>query len=55
MDIPFLIVKNTSRLGTLVHKKKCTVAALTEVKKEDIHDLDNWMRLGRSSFNEAKK
>ena len=40
MDVPFLIVKNSSRMGTLLYKKNCTVMALTEVRKEDLRELE---------------
>ncbi|ODV93075.1 hypothetical protein PACTADRAFT_36206 [Pachysolen tannophilus NRRL Y-2460] len=35
MGVPYAIVKGKARLGTLVHKKTSSVAALTEVKAED--------------------
>lgn len=35
MGVPYAIVKGKARLGTLVHKKTSSVAALTEVKPED--------------------
>ena len=54
MDIPYCIVKNKSRLGTVVHQKNATVLALTHVKKEDEPTLrileDNF----RAAFNEAR-
>jgi large subunit ribosomal protein L7Ae len=38
--IPFCVIKGKERLGKLVHKKTATCVALTEVKKEDIQDLE---------------
>jgi large subunit ribosomal protein L7Ae len=35
MGVPYCIVKNKGRLGTVVHKKKATALALTTVKNED--------------------
>jgi large subunit ribosomal protein L7Ae len=40
MDVPFAIVKGKARLGTLVHKKNCSVIALTNVKPEDQNKLN---------------
>lgn len=39
MGVPYTIVKNKARLGTLVHKKTATAVALTEVKPEDKSSL----------------
>ncbi|CAG9310836.1 unnamed protein product [Blepharisma stoltei] len=52
MDVPYCIVKGKSRLGTLTHKKTCTAVALTEVRKEDVHDLELITKNARSLFNE---
>ena len=35
MGVPYAIVKGKARLGTLVHQKTATVAALVDVKSED--------------------
>ncbi|OWB75450.1 hypothetical protein B5S31_g5351 [[Candida] boidinii] len=35
MGVPYAIIKGKARLGTLVHKKTSSVAALTEVNAED--------------------
>lgn len=35
MGVPYAIVKGKARLGTLVHEKRSTVAALVDVKPED--------------------
>jgi large subunit ribosomal protein L7Ae len=40
MGVPFCIIKGKARLGYLVRQKTCTAVALTDVRKEDIHKLD---------------
>jgi large subunit ribosomal protein L7Ae len=35
MGVPYAIVKNKARLGTVVHKKTATCLAITEVRAED--------------------
>ena len=35
MGVPYAIVKGKARLGTLIHQKTSTVAALVDVKPED--------------------
>lgn len=39
MGIPYVIVKNKSRLGTVVHQKTAAVLTITEVRKEDEKEL----------------
>ena len=39
MGVPYVIVKNKSRLGTVIHHKTAAVLAVTEVKKEDEKEL----------------
>lgn len=53
MGVPYVIVKNKSRLGQLVHQKKATAVALTEVNKEDASKLSNVQDMARSNFNDA--
>lgn len=52
VDVPYCIVKGKSRLGTLVHKKTCTAVALTEVRKEDVHELELITKNAKTLFNE---
>jgi large subunit ribosomal protein L7Ae len=52
MNVPYVIVKGKSRLGALTHKKTCTAVALTEVKKEDVHELELVVKNARALFNE---
>jgi large subunit ribosomal protein L7Ae len=49
MGIPYCIVKNASRLGTLVHQKQATVVCLTAVDKAD----ENTLRTLCDSFTET--
>jgi large subunit ribosomal protein L7Ae len=51
MDVAYCFVKGKARLGSLVHQKTATCLALTEVNKEDMHDLDNLQSFCKSTFN----
>jgi large subunit ribosomal protein L7Ae len=55
MGVPYCIVKNSSRLGTLVHQKRATAVALTGVNKEDASTLQTLCDSFASSFTEAKQ
>ncbi len=52
MNVPFAIVKGKSRLGTLTHKKTCSVVALTSVNKEDESKLKTLADNFKAQFNE---
>jgi large subunit ribosomal protein L7Ae len=52
MDVPYVIVNNKGRLGTLVHQKKAAVVALTEVRQEDKAALDKICDNARARFND---
>ena len=52
MDIPYVIVKNRGRLGTLVHQKRAAVVALTKVNGADVARLDSVKTMARSQFND---
>ena len=52
MNVPFCIVKGKSRLGTLTHKKTCSVVALTAVNNEDESKLKTLAENCRVQFNE---
>ena len=52
MNVPFAIVKGKSRLGTLTHKKKCAVVALTDVHKEDENKLKTLQTNFNAQFND---
>lgn len=51
MDVPYVIVKNKGRLGTLVHQKKAAVVALTDVRGEDKAKLDTLREVARTQYN----
>jgi large subunit ribosomal protein L7Ae len=53
MEVPYCIVKGKSRLGKLTHKKTCTAVALTEVRKEDVQDLELISRNAKAQFTES--
>ena len=52
MDVPYCIVKNKSRLGTLVGQKTATAVCLTGVNKEDAAKLKSLSEGFRASFND---
>lgn len=52
MGVPFVIVKGKSRLGTLTHKKTCSVVALTAVNKEDESKLKTLADNAKAQFND---
>lgn len=54
MGVPFCFVKGKARLGKLVHKKTATAVALTDVKKEDVAELDLLKKNFNAEFNENK-
>jgi len=53
MDVPYCIVKDKGRLGTLVHMKNAAVVALTDVNKEDRAKLDNLANNMRAQYNDS--
>ncbi|CAK9052567.1 60S ribosomal protein L7a [Durusdinium trenchii] len=55
MDVPYCIVNNKGRLGTLVHQKSATCLALTEVSKEHEKKLEQLSDLCMSKFNDNKE
>jgi len=52
MEVPYCIVKNKARLGQLVNKKTCTALAVTDVRKEDAHKLEQIVAVVKPQFNE---
>lgn len=52
MGVPYAIVKGKARLGTLVHKKTSSVAALTEVAAEDEAELAKLVSTINSNYIE---
>jgi len=55
LDVPFVIVKGKSRLGTLVGKKNTAVVAITEVKKEDESKLKTLQENAKAQFNDPER
>lgn len=53
MDVPYCIVKGKARLGALVNKKTATAVALTEVKPQHVHQLEQFIANIRPSYNDA--
>jgi large subunit ribosomal protein L7Ae len=51
MDVPYVIVKGKSRLGSLVHKKTAAVVAVTNVNKEDTKDLSTLTQAAVEQYN----
>jgi len=52
MDVPYCIVKNKARLGTLVGQKTATAVCLTGTNKEDAAALNSLCDGFKASFNE---
>lgn len=52
MNIPYCFVKGKARLGKFVHQKQCTCLALTEVRKEDMNDLNNLSTYFNGVYNQ---
>eukprot|EP00744_Colponema_vietnamica_P004809 GILI01007123.1.p2 GENE.GILI01007123.1~~GILI01007123.1.p2 ORF type:complete len:289 (+),score=95.04 GILI01007123.1:73-939(+) len=53
MDVPYVIVKGKARLGALVHKKQAAVVAVTDVRKEHQHSLEQLIQNTRPMYNDA--
>ena len=52
MDVPYCFVKGKARLGKFVHQKTATCLALTEVRKEDEHDLSMLRQFYKGKYND---
>jgi len=52
MNVPYCIVKGKARLGHLVYKKTNSVIAVTDVRKEDVPKLDQFVSNVRLSYND---
>lgn len=48
--VPYVIVKNKSRLGLVVNKKTAAVAAITEVRSEDSQALANLVSAAKANY-----
>jgi len=54
MDVPYCIVNNKGRLGSLVHQKSASCVALTAVGKEHEAKLAQLTEVCRAQFNDNK-
>lgn len=52
LDVPHCIVKNKARLGQLVYQKTAAVVALTDIRKEHQHTLDQFVNTIRPTYFE---
>ncbi|GIY66463.1 60S ribosomal protein L7a [Caerostris darwini] len=52
MGVPYCIVKNKSRLGSLVRRKTCTAVAITAVNPEDRNNLNKLTETVMTNFND---
>merc|ERR1712195_133633 len=53
-NVPFLIVKDKSRLGRVVRQKTASCVAFTSVRNEDKADLEKLAAMGRTEYNDDK-
>ena len=53
--IPFCFVKGKERLGKVVHMKTVSCVAITDVKKEDVADLEQLRKNFTKEYNEDSK
>lgn len=53
MDVPYCIVKGKSRLGQVVYQKTATCLALTDVKKENAHQLEQFIQTANAKYKDA--
>ncbi|XP_065918428.1 large ribosomal subunit protein eL8-like [Dysidea avara] len=52
MGVPYCIVKNKARLGTLVHKKTATAVALTSTRSEDRSSFNSLLDSIKTNYNQ---
>ncbi|KAL5533140.1 RPL8 [Sanghuangporus sanghuang] len=52
MEVPYVIVKNKARLGTVVHKKTAAVLTVQDVRSEDQKELSNIISAAKANFND---
>ena len=53
MDVPYCIVKNKARLGSVVHKKTAAAIAITDVRQEDRPQLQRVCESVKGQFNDS--
>jgi len=54
-DVAYCVVKSKARLGQLVGQKSAAVAAITNVAKEDVKELEVLMESCKAAFNDNKE
>lgn len=52
MGVPYVIVKNKARLGTVVHKKKAAILTLQDVRSEDQSELAKLVSAAKANFSD---
>jgi len=52
MQVPYCIVKNKARLGTLVHKKTATALAVVRVNKEHQNSFATLTKAIKENYND---
>lgn len=55
MNVPYVVVKSKSRLGTVVHQKNSAALAFVDVNKEDKNELAQLASVFIESFNNNKE
>jgi len=55
MNVPYVVVKSKSRLGTVVHQKNAATLAFVDVNKEDKNELAQLGSVFVESFNNNKE
>lgn len=50
--VPYVIVKNKAVLGSLVHQKTAAVVALTDIRKEDAHTVEQFLNNFNPQFKD---
>jgi len=51
-DVPYCFVRGKANLGKLCHMKTATCVALTEVRREDFVDLEDFTKVCKAQFND---
>ena len=54
-NVPYCFIRGKANLGKLCHLKTATCVAVTEVRKEDLADLDGLSKTFKSQFNDNEK
>jgi len=52
MGVPYVIVKNKARLGTVVHKKTAAVLTIADVRSEDNSELAKLVSAAKANFTD---